>query len=102
MAVDETTKEEQAQAEVTAEEPDDFSTLLKQQFKPQNTRAQQQIEHAVQTLAEHVLQDVSIVSPDVVNTIETIKSRIDEMLTHQQEEFPVYESTGFTQAQYAI
>lgn len=83
MAVDEVTKGEQAQAEAAAVEPDDFSMLLQQQFKPQSDRAQQQIEHAVHTLAEHVLKDVSVVSPDVVRTIEAIKSRIDEMLTRQ-------------------
>ncbi len=83
MAVEEITKAEQADAAGEASESGDFSTLLKQQFKPQTSRAQQQIEHAVQTLAEHVLKDVSVVSPDVVNTIEAIKSRIDEMLTRQ-------------------
>lgn len=83
MAVEEVTKEEQAQTEVAAEESGDFSMLLQREFKPQNSRAQQQIEHAVQTLAEHVLKDVSVVSPDVVSTIEAIKGRIDDMLTRQ-------------------
>lgn len=98
MATESAVKEPQAEAEARASEPSDFAALLQQEFKPQTSRAQQQIEHAVQTLAEHVLKDVSLVSPDVVNTIEAIKGRIDEMLTRQvnqvlhNEEFQKVES----------
>ena len=98
MAEKETTKETQAEAEVKPGEPSDFSALLEKEFKPKTDRVQEQVENAVRTLAEYVLKDVSVVSPDVVYTIEAIKTQIDEILTKQvsqilhSEEFQKVES----------
>jgi type VI secretion system protein ImpC len=98
MAEEQVLEEVQPALDAEEDASDVFSTLLQKEFKPQTDRAQQQIENAVQTLAEHVLKDVNLVSPDVVNTIEAIKGRIDEVLTHQvnqilhNEEFQKVES----------
>jgi type VI secretion system protein ImpC len=81
MAEEETMKE--TQAEALAAEPSDFSSLLQKEFKPKTDRAQEQVETAVRTLAEYVLRDVSLVSPDVVRTIEAIRAEIDKKLTAQ-------------------
>jgi type VI secretion system protein ImpC len=98
MAEEQVLEELQTALDAEEDAPDLFSTLLQKEFKPQTDRAQQQIENAVQTLAEHVLKDVNLISPDVVNTIEAIKGRIDEVLTRQvnqvlhHEEFQKVES----------
>jgi type VI secretion system protein ImpC len=83
MAEEETTQESQVAAEEQLDEPSAFSALLQKEIKPKTDRVQEQVEGAVRTLAEYVLQDESIVSPDVVYTIEAIKGQIDKLLTQQ-------------------
>ena len=83
MAQEETIKQTQAEAE---EQPLESSTFLEQinkEFKPRTDRARENVESAVRTLAEYVLKDVNLVSPEVVNTIEAIKAEIDKRLTEQ-------------------
>lgn len=98
MTEEQIMEEAQAATATVEDRPDSFSSLLQKEFKPPTERAQEQIEGAVRTLAEYVLKDVSLVSPDVVYTIESIKARIDEMLTKQvnqilhHEEFQKVES----------
>lgn len=60
-----------------------FQELLQREFKPKSDRMQQEVESATRTLAEYVLKDVGLVSPDAVRTIEAIKAAIDEKLTQQ-------------------
>ena len=62
---------------------DDFGTLLNKEFKPKSDRAKEAVETAVQTLAEHVLADESVVSADVVHSIEGIIAEIDRKLSEQ-------------------
>lgn len=80
----EATKDKEAQAQ--AQEgfaPDDFSELLKKEFKPKSDRARQQVEVAVQTLAQQVLSDENLILEDAVNSINAIIAEIDLKLTQQ-------------------
>ena len=74
-------KQEQAQAQ--ALESDQFSALLKKEFKPKTDRARAEVENAVRTLAEQALRDTAVVSDDVVGTIKAIIAEIDQKLTQQ-------------------
>jgi type VI secretion system protein ImpC len=74
-------KQEQAQAQ--AVESDQFSALLKKEFKPKTDRARAEVENAVRTLAEQALRDTAVVSDDVVGTIKAIIAEIDQKLTEQ-------------------
>jgi type VI secretion system protein ImpC len=62
---------------------DEFSSLLQREFRPQSDKAKDAVETAVQTLAQQVLADTSIVSSDVIKTIEAIIARIDQKLSEQ-------------------
>ncbi len=98
MADEETLKETQPEAEARTSDSSDFLALLKKEIKPRTDRMQEQVENAVHTLAQYVLKDVSIVSPEAVYTIEAIKAAIDQKLTQQinqilhHEEFQKLES----------
>jgi len=70
-------------AEAQAIDPGGFGDLLKKEFKPKSDRAKDAVESAVQTLAEQVLKDTTVVSDDVVETINSIIAEIDQKLTAQ-------------------
>jgi type VI secretion system protein ImpC len=63
--------------------PDEFSKLLDKEFKPKSDRARQQVETAVQTLAQQVLGDQDLILEDAVNSINAIIAEIDSKLTEQ-------------------
>ena len=65
------------------EEASDFSLLLNREFKPKSDRAKVEVENAVQTLAEYVLKDTSVISDDTIASIESIIAQIDKKLTEQ-------------------
>ena len=67
----------------TTLEVDEFSSLLKKEFKPKSDRAKEAVETAVQTLAEQVLRDSTVISDDVLQSIEAIIAEIDRKLTEQ-------------------
>jgi type VI secretion system protein ImpC len=77
--------ERQAQAGAAAQalEGGEFAALLQKEFKPRTDRARQEIESAVKTLAEQVLQGVPIVSDDVIASINGLIAEIDQKLTEQ-------------------
>ncbi|PKM37673.1 MAG: type VI secretion system contractile sheath large subunit [Gammaproteobacteria bacterium HGW-Gammaproteobacteria-10] len=78
--------EQATEAEVTTgevAEVSDFSALLTKEFKPKSDRAKEEVESAVQTLAEFVLKDTSLVSDDAIASIEAIIAQIDSKLTEQ-------------------
>jgi type VI secretion system protein ImpC len=75
--------ETEAQAEAGAIEAGDFASLLDKEFKPKSERSKEAVEHAVQTLAEQVLADSSLISSDVISSIEAIIAEIDKKLTEQ-------------------
>jgi len=64
-------------------ELDEFSALLKREFKPKTDEANEAVQRAVRTLAQQALADTSVVSDDVVKTIEKIVAEIDKKLTEQ-------------------
>ena len=76
----------------------DFESLLLKEFRPQSDRAKDEVESAVKTLAQQVLQDTSVVSEDVVHTINGLIAEIDKKLSGQinqimhSEEFQKVES----------
>jgi len=82
---DVSTVEQNASQQTVSEtiEADDFSRLLQQEFKPKTDKAQEAIENAVRTLAEHALADTALVSTDVMNTVEALVAAIDKKLTQQ-------------------
>jgi type VI secretion system protein ImpC len=64
-------------------EVSEFSALLSKEFKPKNERAREEVEAAVRTLAEHVLQDSNVVSDDLTQTINAYVAEIDRKLSEQ-------------------
>jgi len=79
----ETEKEAQAQGEAGTIEVTEFSSLLNKEFKPKSERSREAVEQAVHTLAEQVLSDTSLISSDVIGSIEAIIAELDKKLTEQ-------------------
>lgn len=77
------TQQAEGQESTLGEVPDEFSALLQQEFKPKTERTKEAVTSAVQTLAEQVLKETSVVSDDAVETIEGIIAEIDRKLTEQ-------------------
>src|SRR5919201_1478655 len=73
----------QQQQPPVAAELDEFSALLKREFKPKSDEANEAVQRAVLTLAQQALLDTSLVSDDAVRTIEKIIAEIDKKLTQQ-------------------
>jgi type VI secretion system protein ImpC len=81
MAEEKKVSSQQAATEVA--ESNDFAALLDKQFRPKTDRAQEEISAAVETLAEFVLKDSSIISEDAVESIQAMIAAIDQKLTDQ-------------------
>ena len=81
MAEEKKVSSQQAATEVA--ESNDFAALLDKQFRPKTDRAQEEISAAVETLAEFVLKDSSIISEDAVEYIQAMIAAIDQKLTDQ-------------------
>ena len=79
--------EKSGQAAATATvDVEDFSSLLKQSFKPRTERAVTEVENAVTTLVKQALENTSIVKDDVLDTIEEMIAAIDRKLSAQMNE----------------
>jgi type VI secretion system protein ImpC len=61
----------------------DFDSLLRKEFKPKTDQAKEAVEKAVRTLAEQALSQSTLVSDDVVQSIEAIIAELDKKLTEQ-------------------
>lgn len=61
----------------------EFESLLQKEFKPKSEKAKEAVETAVRTLAEQALRDSTVVSGDVLATIEALIAQIDLKLTEQ-------------------
>ena len=72
-----------AAAEVAHQDADEFSSLLKQSFKPRSERAATEVDNAVSTLVQQALADTSLIKDDVLDTIEEMIARLDEKLSAQ-------------------
>lgn len=77
------TQEEAGGAPAALRELDEFSDILKQNFKPRSDVAAREVENAVGTLVREALQDESLVADDVLDTIDRMLAKIDEKLTAQ-------------------
>ena len=64
-------------------EASDFSALLEKEFRPKSDKAKEAVETAVQTLAEQALAQTSLVSDDVLQSVEAIIAQIDAKLSEQ-------------------
>ena len=70
-------------AEAETLEVSDFSSLLQREFKPKSDQAKEAVENAVRTLAEQALQDTTLISRDVLKSIESMIAAIDQKLSQQ-------------------
>jgi type VI secretion system protein ImpC len=84
MAETQAATEVEGQAEVLA--PDEFSQLLKREFRPRDQEAEGRVERAVRTLAEQALSDANLISGDVVRSIQALIAAIDRKLSEQVNE----------------
>lgn len=76
-------KRQAGAAVVETRDPDEFSTILKQSFKPRTERAATEVENAVGTLVQQALADSTLIKDDVLDTVEEMIARIDAKLTAQ-------------------
>ncbi|MGF6774727.1 type VI secretion system protein ImpC [Paraburkholderia sp. GAS199] len=60
-----------------------FSQLLAQEFRTRTEAARDAVERAVQTLAEHALQQSGVFSDDAYKSIEAIIAQIDRKISEQ-------------------
>jgi type VI secretion system protein ImpC len=67
-------------------EPSAFQQALKEKFRPRDTEQADRVEGAVRALAQQALADQSLVSGDVVRTIQGMIAAIDRKLTEQVNE----------------
>ena len=81
------TKKSQVAAGATEElQADDFNSLLEKEFRPKSAVARNAVETAVQTLAEQVLAETTLISDDAVETIKAMIGEIDKKLSDQVNE----------------
>ncbi len=64
-------------------EGDELASLLQKEFKPKTDEARSAVEQAVLTLAQQALANTTVISPDVVKSIEAIIAVLDRKLTEQ-------------------
>ena len=76
-------KQKAAEAETVVQEADEFSSLLKQSFKPRSERAATEVDNAIATLVQQALADTSVIKDDVLDTIEEMIAKLDEKLSSQ-------------------
>lgn len=66
-----------------AVEFDDFSELLKREFKPKSDEAREAVQSAVRTLATQALAGETCISDDAIKSVSSIIAAIDKKLTEQ-------------------
>ncbi|MBL4929584.1 type VI secretion system contractile sheath large subunit [Fuscibacter oryzae] len=67
-------------------ELDEFSSILKQNFKPRSDTAAKEVENAVSTLVKEALADDSLIAEDILDTIDAMIAKLDEKLSAQVNE----------------
>jgi type VI secretion system protein ImpC len=77
------TEDSAAQPEAQTLEVSDFDQLLQAEFKPKSEAAKDAVGTAVSTLAEIALRETTVISDDVVETINAMIAEIDQKLTDQ-------------------
>ena len=93
----------QAQTEVATGtatfEPTEFEALLNKEFRPKTDQAKSAVQEAVKTLAQQALGAASLISDDVLLTIQSLVGELDRKLAEQvnmiihHEEFRKLEGT---------
>lgn len=83
MAETDASAQVQPEAATEALEISDFSSLLQREFKPKSDQAKEAVETAVRTLAEQALLDTSLISKDVLRSIESMIAALDRKLSEQ-------------------
>jgi len=76
-------QEAQVEGAEGAVEESDFSSLLNKEFKPRTDNAKTAIESAVGTLAQQALANASLISEDVLASVESMIAEIDKKLSEQ-------------------
>jgi type VI secretion system protein ImpC len=76
-------KTEQVQQAAAQLEVSDLDSLLKKEFRPKTDQAKEAVEKAVRTLAEQALSQTTLISADVVQSIEAMIAQLDKTLTQQ-------------------
>src|SRR3954467_224931 len=71
------------QASGIAADEGEFSSLLQKQFKPQSQQARTEVESAVRTLAAQALEKSTLISGDVIESINAMIAAIDKKLSEQ-------------------
>jgi type VI secretion system protein ImpC len=69
--------------EGVAIEGNDFTSLLKKEFKPKTEEARGAVEQAVQVLAAQALANTTLIGNDAIKSIEAMIAAIDQKLTEQ-------------------
>lgn len=64
-------------------ELDEFSDILKQTIKPRTEEAATEVDNAVVTLVKEAMGDSTLISEDIIDTIQGMLAKIDEKLTAQ-------------------
>ena len=76
-------KAEQVQQPAAQLEVNELDSLLKKEFKPKTDQAKEAVEKAVRTLAEQALSQTTLISADVIQSIEAMIAQLDKTLTEQ-------------------
>lgn len=80
------TQQDAGAAEGALSELDEFSQVLKQNFKPRSDGAAKEVESAVSTLVAEAMADQSVVADDIIDTIDAMIAKLDEKLSAQVNE----------------
>jgi len=75
--------QQQTDAQGAPLEASELQQLLHKEFKPRSDAAKEAVESAVRTLAEEALKQTTLISADVVATIEAITAALDRKLSEQ-------------------
>src|SRR5262245_46547285 len=73
----------QAQPAAATAELNEFESLLNKEFKPKTPEAKTAVKIAVQTLAEQAIAASTLISDNVIKTIEAIIAELDRKLSEQ-------------------
>ncbi|MDC9605083.1 type VI secretion system contractile sheath large subunit [Xenorhabdus griffiniae] len=63
--------------------PDELSTLLNKEFRPQSDHTRSAVENAVKTLAQQALENTVTISDDTYRTIQSLIAEIDTKISQQ-------------------
>ncbi|MCG7630469.1 type VI secretion system contractile sheath large subunit [Epibacterium sp. MM17-32] len=87
------------EAAAELDELSEFSDILKQTIKPRSDIAAQEVDNAVVALVREALDDQSVVSEDVIDTVDAMLAKLDKKLSDQMnailhnEEFQRFEAS---------